>query len=197
MIGVAVLNISRIDDIRLLISLASEDMQAFDLRFDQFLWSDKKSRDIIRELLVIAEEKTGFSAENKRIMIEAIPTDDGCAILFTLLSDKLKLARKKFRVKNKHEPFIYEFNSADDLLDVINKLVPLNTNIKMSTAVALNKKYYLIIYTNGGVTSPVSVILSEYGKWKGSGRINESKLLEYGKIVSDGYAIEKIGEYLN
>ena len=114
MIGVAVMNISRIDDIRLLISLASEDMQAFDLRFDQFLWSDKKSRDIIRELLVIAEEKTGFSAENKRLMIEAIPTDDGCAILFTLLSDKLKLARKKFRVQNKHEPFISEFNSADD-----------------------------------------------------------------------------------
>lgn len=194
--GVAVLNISKIDDIRLLISLANEDMQAFDLRFDQFLWSDRKSRNIIRELLEIAEEKTGFSVENKRLMIEAVPINDGCAILFTLLSDKLKLARKKFRVKNKHEPLIYEFNSAGDLLDAISKLIPLNTNIRLSTVIEFQKKYYLIMYTNGGITSAVSVILSEYGKWKGAGKINESKLMEYGKIVSKEYAIEQIGEYM-
>ena len=183
------MNISKIDDIRLLISLASEDMQAFDLRFDQFLWSDRKSRNIIRELLIIAEEKTGFSANNKRLMIEAIPLDDGCAILFTLLSDNLKLPRKKFRVKAKHEPFIYEFDRAGDLLDAINKLICLNTNIKLSTAIELKDKYYLIIYL-------VSIVLSEYGKYKCSGKINESKLLEYGNIISKEYAIEQIGEYM-
>lgn len=190
------MNISKIDDIRLLISLASEDMQAFDLRFDQFLWSDRKSRNIIRELLIIAEEKTGFSANNKRLMIEAIPLDDGCAILFTRLSDNLKLPRKKFRVKAKHEPFIYEFDRAGDLLDAINKLICLNTNIKLSTAIELKDKYYLIIYTNGGITSAVSIVLSEYGKYKCSGKINESKLLEYGNIISKEYAIEQIGEYM-
>lgn len=190
------MNISKIDDIRLLISLANEDMQEFDLRFDQFLWSDKKSRNIIRELLEIAEEKTGFSVENKRLMIEAVPINDGCAILFTLLSDKLKLARKKFRVKNKHEPLVYEFNSAGDLLDVVNKLLPLNSNIRLSTVIEIQRKYYLIIYTNVGVTSAVSVILSEYGKWKGSGKISESRLMEYGKVLSKDNAIEQIGKYM-
>ena len=61
--------IERVDETRLMIVLAREDMMKYDLSFSTLDWRDFHSRKVIKQLLGLAREKTGFITQGKRMMI--------------------------------------------------------------------------------------------------------------------------------
>ena len=189
------MTIDRIDDTRLLISLTEEDLQSFGLRFDQILWSDSRTKVVIRSLLALAKAETGFSVESHRVMIEVIPKLEGCLILFTLL-DKRERERKKYKIKSMGEPFIYIFETAEDLLSALERIYAISSHIEDSKLLEYKNRYYLVLYTKSGLIPSVSVILSEYGNKAGCGKVAAAKIAEYGTVVAEHRAIETIGLYL-
>lgn len=191
------MNINKIDETRLIIALEDKDMQAFDLRFDQFLWSDSKSRHVIKELLLIAKERTGFCVSNKRLMIETIQRDNGCVILFTLLSDKSKRPRKIFKIKIKNDPLIYKFSDSESLLCAIERIISNKKRIQESCVLEYKKSYYLVILANKGLSVNESAILSEYAKLTGNSFLAFANLKEHGNVICEKSAIETIGRYLH
>lgn len=195
--GVIIMTIDKINDTRLIIALEDKDMQAFDLRFDQFLWSDSKSRHVIKELLLIAKEKTGFSANDKRLMIETLKRDNGCLILFTLLSEKSKKTRKMFKIKIKNDPLIYKFPDTESLLCAIERITLSKKKIKESCVLEYKKSYYLVVAADEGLSVNESAILSEYAKLTGNSSLAVAKLKEHGRVICEKSAIETIGGYLH
>lgn len=188
--------IELIDETRLLISLDEEDMLTFDLTFERFFWKDRHSKEVITELLRLAKEKTGFSAEGHKLMIEAIPQGDGCMILFTLLPKSGEGTRKKYRIKNKGELFVYVFDSADNMLSAVKRLFSIKNGLYDSQLLQYRDKYYLVIYTNKGLPPPVGILLSEYANLKGKEKSTLARILEYGSTIVDRNAVEKIGKHL-
>ena len=70
--GTALL-IERIGETRLLILLAREDMQLYNISYDDLDWRDDHSREAIRRILEQANDETGFCTRDRRLLIEAIP----------------------------------------------------------------------------------------------------------------------------
>lgn len=193
--GGAVLTIELLDDRRLLIALAAEDMQTYGLSFEKLFWKDNKSRDAIKDLLEFAEQKTGFSVKGKRLKIETIPQSKGCVMLFTLITNEDVEKRKIFKIKGTGEPFVYEFENAEDLLCAIERIFNKTKSIKDSRLLGYNRKYYLSIYTDTGLSPHASVLLSEYGRLKGNGHRLVSRIGECGTIIVPKNAIQVIGKY--
>lgn len=195
--GVLIMTISKIDETRLIIALEDKDMQTFNLRFDQFLWSDSKSRHVIKELLLLAKEKTGFCVKNKRLMIETLQRDNGCVILFTLLSDKSKKPRKIFKIKIKNDPLIYKFSDTESLLCAIERIITNKNRIKESCVLEYKQSYYLVVLADKGLSVNESAILSEYAKLTGNSNLAFASLKEHGNVICEKRAIETIGRYLS
>lgn len=191
------MTMNKIDETRLIIALADEDMQAFDLQFDQFLWSDSKSRHVIKELLLKAKEETGFSVNNRRLMIEALPRDSGCLIMFTILSDADQKHRKIYKIKIKDQTLIYKFPDSESLLCAIERVAARKNKIKDSCVLEYNDAYYMVLRAGDGLSLSESAILSEYAKLTGRSKFAFAKIEEHGNIICQNKAIETISRYLN
>lgn len=189
------MTIDKIDDKKLLISLTDDDMQAFDLRFNQFLWSDIHSRLVISNLLSLAKAETGFHIDKNRLMIEVIPKLDGCMVFFTVLGNKAATARKRFRIKTNADPLIYVFDDFENIIRAVAQLRTAKKNIFNSRVLRYKDKYFLILYTKTLLSTADSMALKEYSKFNYQGKIATSRISEYGTVMINEQAVEKIGEY--
>ena len=185
----------RIDETRLLVSLTGEDMKAFDLEYDQFLWTDKHSKIVVRNLLDIAKKETGFYFEGKKLMIEVIPKASGCVLLFTLL-DKEEKKRKVYKIKRKEEPSIYVFSDIENVLLTLERLTAIKNHVLKNALIQYGNKYFMVIYTEYGLIPQVASVLGEYGDFCANGKIVAAKLFECGNVIEENNAIDIIGSCL-
>ncbi len=185
--------IERVDETRLMIVLAREDMVEYDLSFSKLDWCDFHSRKVIKQLLALAKEKTGFTTQGKRMMIEAAPGGDGCLILVTLLHSGRSKGRNVYRIKQPCAVFVYEFACAEDLLCAMERLSRLRRHPESATLLLFKEKYRLILSVRGGLSSPVETLLSEYGRLAGKSRAVAAATLEHGKLLSQGDVIGEMG----
>lgn len=90
------MTIDKIKSNKILITLCDEDMRDFSLDYDTLSLYDSHSRKILMRILQIACFKTDIEIKDKRMIVEALPTVDGCMLLLTV-EDK---NRKKYRLQN-------------------------------------------------------------------------------------------------
>ena len=188
--------LDKIDEKRLLIALSDEDMDLLDITFKQLDWKNDYSREVIKNLLIRAKQETGFSSENSKLLIEAIPQTNGCFVLVTLLSNKLKRSRRVYKIKNNTKPIIFHFEDAEALFGAIERIYAHDVALSDSALVKVDDSYYAVLYLNGPVSSKLQAIISEYGNQVGKNFIFAARLLEKGNIVYKDKAVEKIGKYL-
>ncbi len=189
--------LEQIDEKRLLIALSSEDMDILDLTFTQLSWKNDYSRQVIKKILLRAETEIGFSVKNNQMMIEAIPQNNGCIVLVTLLAKK-KSERKIFKVKEKTKPYLLKFSSLENLFCAIERIF--NINIKLpqikSSVFEYKKIYYMLIYYKYSLPYNLQIILTEYCDKMTQKDIAIGQLIETGNIIVKNNAIETIGEKL-
>ena len=90
------MTIDKIKSNKILITLCDEDMRDFSLDYDTLSLYDSHSRKILMRILQIACFKTDIEIKDKRMIVEALPTVDGCMLLLTVEDKK----RKKYRLQN-------------------------------------------------------------------------------------------------
>ena len=106
-----------VDESRLLIILSPEDMEDYQLTFDSLDWQNGHSRSVIKEFLRMACRQKGFCPGDSRLLIEAVPDEEGCVLLVTMLPEE-KAKRKVYRIKENQPsltPFLFRFDQAENL----------------------------------------------------------------------------------
>ena len=191
----AILILEQIDEERLLIALSSEDMDILDLTFNQLSWKNNYSRQVIKKILKRAENEIGFFVGNNQLMIEAIPQNNGCVVLITLLA-KDNVARKKFKIKENIKAYLFKFNTLDNLLSAIERLYKNKFSTLKSSAFENDKKYYILIYCKGCFSPKLLTLLTEYCDPRDNKSLSLGQILENGKLIAKNNAIEKIGNCL-
>ena len=174
-----------VDESRLLIILSPEDMEDYQLTFDSLDWQNGHSRSVIKEFLRMACRQKGFCPGDSRLLIEAVPDEEGCVLLVTMLPEE-KAKRKVYRIKENQPsltPFLFRFDQAENLLAAACS----------SRLYLLNRAYYLIMYGGKRLPCPVEILLTEYGSYVGKGQQAAAQVLEHGKLLAGEDAITTVG----
>lgn len=188
--------LDKIDEKRLLIALSSEDLDLLNITFKQLDWKNDYSKEIIKNLLVRAKKEIGFSVDNNKLLIEAIPQPNGCFVLVTLLSNNSKKSRKIYKIKNNSKPFVFLFDDLESLFNSIERIYNRSFVFSNSSIVQFKNSYYIVLYLNGSISSKLLAIISEYGDFVGKNNITAARIFEKGNVIIKNNAVETLGKYL-
>ncbi len=104
-------------DDRITVDLTKQDMAELDITYEDMDYSTIETRRVIWTLLDEAGKVLGRELDpTRRMIIEAIPKNEGgCLLNFTLLDSKKRAYPQKHLLKKQSECFICEFDSLDAL----------------------------------------------------------------------------------
>lgn len=187
--------IEKIDSKRVIMALTDEDMQNLSIDLSQNLNVDNfNSKMIVNQIITLANENLGIALKNKKILIEAVPNDNGCVIFISFLPYNYKF-RKVYKVKHSSGR-IYTFENSEELMSAIKLLYKYVRYIFDSKCYYYNNKYYLILMLTGKVPSNVPYLINEYGSYIGRNSMKIAEIAEHGKLIEIDNAVKKIGAYL-
>ncbi|MEE0264609.1 MAG: adaptor protein MecA [Acutalibacteraceae bacterium] len=190
------MNIELLDEKRVLIDLCVDDMQLLSLEYKNLSMQSPVNRRIINNLVRIAKIKTGFkTTQSSTVVVEAMPYQGGCFILITLKEDS-KVKGRKYKVIRRLHKRVFMFNSCEEMLSAVEKLYPYKEQISKSTLAVKDNIYYLLVSIPDNTITIAEIILSEFSSSGISGGIQIAHILEYGNIIAENNAIEKIGSAL-
>lgn len=182
--------IEQVDETRLIILLSAKDLEDLGLTFSELNWQEAKCRSLMETLLQKAFEETGFSAEGKRMLIEAAPGADGCVIVVTLIPQKE--TRKRYKRKEQPEVLLYEFESAEALLSAAARFSSRKDIPQEGKLVEIDGRYYLALLALNPLTRIARALLSEYARPAGRGVAATAHMLEYGRLIAQGAVFDQI-----
>lgn len=187
--------IERIDKKRLLIVLENYDMTSLGISYNDISWEDKNSRIIMARLLTLAKIETGFSIENCKLSIQALPQYNGCAIIFTISpypKHKSNKNNNKSHFKSEYKTSIYKFDKIEHLFSLCKKIKNHISEIKDSIILKIKNFYYLVLYYNSKLPMYTDTLLSEYACPLKSNKITISHLCEQGTLIGKNNALNFI-----
>lgn len=184
------MTIDRIKSNKLLIMLGEEDMRDFSLDYNTLSLYDSHCRKILMRILQLACFKTDIEIKDKKMLVDALPTADGCMLLLTVEDKK----RKKYILRNSKKCYCYEVGNSRNFLDVMHLLYKQNVCCNKNSAYELNGIYY-IVFDYPAVPNRIKRILHEYGVRCGNG-IFAASLRENAKEICKTNAIAVIGRWL-
>lgn len=182
------------------IHLSKHEIKKYFNSYNEINIENPNSKRTISLLFNIAVNMSDFEIRGKRL-IEVFPTSSGgCIIKFT--SDPLPYdihpKRNNLRLKSlksKNRPYIFCFESFENLLLVIERLYK-NENTKkyLASVYFLNKKFFLKI------SIPIydfktGIFANEFSTYSTKGSLSEALLKEYGNPLIKDSAITVLGKY--
>ncbi len=103
------------------IMLTAEDMEQYKLNAQTMDYNMNKTREVIRELLKIANQRTGFEADGERIFIQAFPCKNGdCELYISKLGQFPATSHKDGELSGIMVSVIFE--ELSDLISLCNKI---------------------------------------------------------------------------
>ncbi|HIS67950.1 MAG TPA: adaptor protein MecA [Candidatus Gallacutalibacter stercoravium] len=189
--------IERIGETRLLILLAREDMQLYNISYDDLDWRDDHSREAIRRILEQANDETGFCTRDRRLLIEAIPGKTGCMLVITLLPRRRN--GKRFRIKRgpaiaahrrsaSRPPILLRLEETESLLRAMHILAGIpfvqGELYSLHQVNSASSCYYLLL--EGALPSREKALLQEYGRFCGRSALKAAYIRERGTLLARG-----------
>lgn len=184
------MTIEQLDSTKVLISLCSEDMEDFKLKFNDMSFCSEHSKRILLRLLQLACSKAGVSFERKTVLMEALPHNSGCLLLLTMME---KNRRKTYKVKKIKEHPCFVFENAEELLSAAENLQTRGVSLRDNSLWVLDGKYYLM-FNYPFVSRDVCALLREYSRRANYTFVGISRIKETGKLLCDGNALGIIAQ---
>lgn len=138
----------KISEGALKVCLTREDMEFFDIEFDEFDYSNAQTRRVIWTILDEAKRTLGFEAVRENLYIRAFRCMSGGCELFVSREESQK----------GKEPILYRFDSGDMLIRACARLRNCAFNGESRLFAGDDGRFYLVLCTEGGV-----VYLDELG----------------------------------
>ncbi len=182
------MTIEQLDTRKVLISLCSEDMENFELKFNDMSFCDEHSRKVLLRLTQLACIKTGLEIKKGTVLMEALPHQSGCLLLVTLME---KPKRKTYKVKRFKEFPCFVFDSAEEMLSCAESLGSKDISVNRNSLWLYAGRYYLLF--DYPLISPVCRgVLCEYSREIKGTAVNLSRIRESGKLLCRDNAVELI-----
>ena len=190
--GITYMELLRIGDNKLKVTLSGEDMEHYRLDSESMDYDTTETRSAFWQILDEAKQKTGFDAGGGRIFVQVYSSRaGGCEMYITLVSEEGE-GRGEAEAPRPSEG-IYCFDTLPTLLAVCRMLDTLGYRDE-STAYTADGAYYLVIREarRTGVygSRPLGeyAFLEEYGT-RLSGGVRRSYLDEHGRCLCDKGAV--------
>lgn len=190
------MKIEKISYNKIKLTVSTLDMIKWGVSLDNFVQDTPEARELFWTLIKRAEFETGFSFEDSRLIVEAMPHKyDGIVLFVTKIEEdafgtaqtlkKSKVRAKAPRVKPEAE--IFRFDSIDGLINCVQTC---NKDIVADLYEYLNN-YYLIVCGN----EKICTYFIEYGDRLASDGYEITHIREHGNLIAEGDAIYKIKKY--
>ncbi|MBE5822239.1 MAG: adaptor protein MecA [Clostridiales bacterium] len=203
------MKIEKIDDNKLKIFLSKQDL--LDKNIDLYRLSKNSfdTQEIFWDILHEAEMTCDFDLSDSQILVEGnYSVSEGFILTVTKIGNgvniennslrhppELKVRRKEANIENNVN--IYMFNSFEDFVAFSNKFKRFPQKY-INTLFKYNDKYFLVLYNlneNKKLQNKVHFVLSEYSNHIQNSSLFESRLIEYGEVIIENNAIQKINKY--
>ena len=168
------------------ITFTTEDLIEHNITPDAVRENPPRIQKILMNIVRRAGEEVGFTADESRIMVEAVGTEDGSMVMYITkleteeeLKEAMRNAKKKLRLKARRIPS--EINRVCITFDDFEDAIRLATEASGDFEGALyfyNDRYHLI------TTGEAPVYFSEYGRAFINAEICDM-IEEHGKKISD------------
>ncbi len=119
------MKIEKISDTQIRCTLTKEDLDSHQIRISELAYGTEKAKKLFRDMMQQAQIEFGFEADNIPLMIEAIPVSGESVILIiTKVEDPEELDTRfsKFSPYKKSKPDAMQFDGADNIIDIFQKL---------------------------------------------------------------------------
>ena len=119
------MKIEKISDTQIRCTLTKEDLDSHQIRISVLAYGTEKAKKLFRDMMQQAQIEFGFEADNIPLMIEAIPVSGESVILIiTKVEDPEELDTRfsKFSPYKKSKPDAMQFDGADNIIDIFQKL---------------------------------------------------------------------------
>jgi negative regulator of genetic competence, sporulation and motility len=185
----------RITDKKLKVTLTEEDMERYQLDRDTMDYDTTETRSAFWQILDEAKHKTGFDACGSRIFVQIYASRDGGCEMYVTIAEEEGRGRRRGEGQVRGGESLYRFDSLDTLLTVCRKLSELGYAEK-SAAYTEGGAYYLLIRERleSSIMSPKAVgefsFIEEYGD-RLPGSLSLFRLREHGECLSEDGAVER------
>lgn len=165
------------------ILLTEEDLRKFNLTFEDMDYNNENTRNIMHYLLDTARQETGFDSSGS-LVIEALPVDGGCLLLFTPAGSK-----RHIRMKRVVGPYIYELDDVDTILDFARTIGSHIQPMMGSSLYQFENRYRLVLYPGAPLSREMGHLLNEYTHPAGEGDAAAAYTAEHGRPIAVGDAL--------
>lgn len=186
------MKVERISANKIKVTVTIEDLDRWGVDPEMFAEDCEETRELFRTLIRRAEYETGFSVENSRVMVEAIPhKHDGLTVYVTKLDSALQprgFGKVKLRAKPIDERKSYEMIHCFDELEDLCAFAKQRSITEESDLYMLDGKYYIIFKR-----PPLDMEILEYAGYLPE--FSAAHLREYGKEIAKGNALGVINKF--
>ena len=168
------------------ILLTEEDLNRLGLSFASLDYDTPATRSAMQTLLLAARNETGFDPTGG-LVVEALPVDKGCLLLFTPASGK-----RKVRMKRAVGPYIYELDDADQLLSMARSIGRRAAPSTGSSLYRFGGGYRLILYPSDPLPRGMGNLLLEFARAAGEGDAAAAYTAEHGQPIAVGDALSRL-----
>ncbi len=185
----------RIGESKLKVTLSSEDMERYSLDGDSMDYDNTETRSAVWQILDEAKHKTGFDAGGEKIFVQVYPArGGGCEMYVTKLEAEQKDMAPVSLVRGVKS--IYRFATLNLLIDVCRRLL-LTGYCEESAAYSEGGNYYLVIREKLHNSILTSNAISEYAfpeeyGTRRSGGVRLAFLREHGVCLEEHRAVERL-----
>ena len=188
------MKIEKISYNKIKVTVTTLDMIKWGVSLDNFVQDTPEARELFWTLIKRAEYETGFSFDDSRLMVEAVPNKyDGIILFVTKIEDdaleiprtakKSKIRAKAPRSKTGTE--VFEFADIDVLIECAKQ----TEEYLAADLYGYMDAYYLVVYDSG------CAHLSEYGDKLINDEYTLPHIKEHGKLIAENNALEVIKSY--
>jgi len=182
--------IEQIDNSKVLIVLGGNDMKDFSLEYEKLSFDDPHSKKILKRLLTLACNKAGLNIADKKILVEAMPQENGCLILLTLVS---QTNRKVYKIKKQRKNLCYIFEDTESLISASRAFAKEKRSPENSVYLWENK--YAVVLENIIEDHSLFAKFREFSCNTLKGKIHTARVKENGKLLADKNGLGIINKY--
>lgn len=185
----------RIGESKLKVTLSSEDMERYSLDSDNMDYDNTETRSAVWQILDEAKHKTGFDAGGEKIFVQVYPArGGGCEMYVTKLDAEQSEGAPVTLTRGAMS--IYRFSTLNLLIDVCRRLL-LTGYRDESAAYSQEGGYYLVIREKLHNSILAANAISEYSfpeeyGVRRNGSVRLAFLREHGVCLEEFRAVERL-----
>lgn len=152
------------NDICISVELTDDDMKNLDITYDELDYSNIETRRVLWTVLDEARRVSGKDISlSDKLIIETKPSKKGgCIIYFTSVPSEKRFKSEKLHILNNRNDIVCDFQSADDMLDFLEKT---NGNSLFGDMKIYrdNNDYRIIIVSDTVHSDKIIAVCDEFG----------------------------------